>query len=1180
VSKEFFAGGVEYGKDGADIDICEMKRPAPVRGKLWIAIAALSMGAPLATFAGDLQTDQPVRQFPQATNLFQLRQAVAGDMGSICAFSLEGIVLAANPESGAIFLQDDTGIQILETSVAGRALQPGQRVRLCGTNYVASTEIGVSLGRNPVVDNDCRHSKSERAASLYLKAGLYPIRVLWFNYTWDWSLGVEYSGPGFARQTVPDSKLFRFEDSPSVGTRRLVNGLSYQCFEGQWEKLPAFESLTPVVKGVVSNFSLSVKTRQEHVGLAFDGFIKLERDGLYTFYLASDDGSQLFIQNAPIQLTVAGAGAVPAPRQITVRQPLAGDEGPIWGEVEGTIAFLGRYRNRAELELISGDSRMRVVESDAPEEPPHYLLGSRVRIRGICTDTTDAGGHRLADTLVIPDWKNVQVLDAMPNFWSAAKCSKISGCKVKSGSEAPETVRICGTLHTGAAGELPNLEDQTGTVPVELLNSFPTQFTGEVECLGRWGQTGSNSVLREALWRRVPAGAENPEDTNDLPVLTTAAQVQQLKRNEARLGRRVRLRGVVTWVTETQDWIVLQDSTRGVSVMGLKQHWAGDAPRIGENLEVEGVCYTTEFSPFVILNRAKRLGMGQLPVPMHPTWEQLVGGSMDAQYVEIGGLVTGSPDDIHLNLLMADGRIDVEFYPRPASPLSSFIDSVVRIRGVTFAKWDSATHMLTPDHPLRFGSATICVDTPPPLDPFEADKMGARELMQFDVQRNTFQRVKVSGQFVGGRAGVCFITDNGFGLRLEPVQPVHFEAGDLVDAVGLVKLGGVSPILRRAIVRKTGHAALPPPEPLVFDGTNATYESSRVSVEGLLLDVKDTGSERVMEIQAGPKHFVARMAVDSEIGAAWPLGSRLKMTGVYSGVAGVTVEGQRVNSFELLLNSPVDVQWTARPPLWTLHRLLAMVAILAAGLATAFIWITLLHRQVERRSVELKREIGERQRAEQERAIERERSRIAGDLHDDLGSRLTAISMLAMTGLGAKATAEASRERLQLIADKARSMITTLDGLVWTVDPKNDTIGALAEYLASFAEEFLAKTNIVCRIEMPNEFPDQNVAAEARHNALLSVREALNNAVRHGSPSEVRLRLAFSDGELSILVADNGCGFDDATITPGNGLSNLNRRMRKVNGRCRIESSVGRGTTVLLTLSFAGRQEPTGLVVR
>lgn len=1108
------------------------------------------------------------RNFPFVTNLFQLRHAVSWNMGSICDFSLQGTVLAADPGSGMIFLQDNSRTAILQTRLTGLDLRPGQRVHLWGTNYVALTDIGVSLGKSPVVDNDGRHSKNERYTTVYLKAGWYPIQVRWFNYTADYFLSVEYSGPNFGRRPIPGSVLYRPEKSPE-GKVNYVNGLDYRCFEGNWQQLPRFQFLKPVKAGVISNFDLKVETRKEHVGLQFNGLIRIKSDGFYTFYLTSDDGSQLFLHNTPVQLAVTGKGTVPAPLHLTVQQPLPGKRGPIWAETEGKVTFLGRQENgRAELEVSSGGLHMRAIVGDTEEKLPRYLLGSKVRIRGICPGVSDIAGQRQADTLVVPNWGNVRVLKVAPSFWSAARVMTVGGCQHPSGQGALAMVRVRGRLRAGFDGQLPQLVDGTNAIPVELLNAFPTQSVGDVECLGVLSQKGGNNVLREADWRRLSKGPENKIETNNLPVLTTAAQVQELSRGEAQRGYRVKLHGVVTWVAEPQkNWIVLADSTRGVSVVGLnEQNWPGDAPRVGEKLEIEGTCIPAYFSPIVVLKKAKRLGIGRLPAPMHPTWEQLIGGSMDAQYIEITGLATASRDKSHLTLLMPDGKIRIEFYPTPASPLASFVNSVVTIRGVAFANWNDITHLVTPKLPLRFGSATICVDVPPPINPFAAPLMEAKGLMQFDVKRNTFQRVKVTGQFLCDQDGTYYMTDNGFGWRLKPVRSAHFQPGDMVQAVGLVQLGGPSPVLREAIVRKTGHKPLPVPQPLVFDGTNATGDSSRVWVKGRLLSVKEDEPEVVLEMQAGLRQFVARLPANNGAAVTWPVGSRLKLTGVFSDLGNTTQERQGVKSFELLLNSPADVDLIARPPWWTLSRLLTVVALLTAALALAFIWVSLLRREVERRTVQLERETRERQKAEQERAIEQERARIARDLHDDLGSRVTAINMLAMTSLGATPTAEASIERLHMIADKSHTMVTTLDGLVWAVNPQNDTVAALAEYLASFAEEFLSKTGISCSIELPPEYPHQIIASETRHNALLAASEALNNAVRHGHPSKVKLQLTISEKELTICIRDNGCGFDPTQMSPGNGLSNLRERMQKLNGHCRIESSPGNGTSIFLVL--------------
>ena len=150
----------------------------------------------------------------------------------------------------------------------------------------------------PVVDDDGIHTMIEKSGAVYLQAGRRPIRVDWFNGLEKYGLEVSYQGPALPRQRIPDSALFRVQ-TDATGATNFVNGLNYACYEAHGEILPDFKTLTPLKTGNVSNFDLAVMlgvmSRNEHVGLQFSGYLQVPRDGLYTFYLTSDDGSQLFI---------------------------------------------------------------------------------------------------------------------------------------------------------------------------------------------------------------------------------------------------------------------------------------------------------------------------------------------------------------------------------------------------------------------------------------------------------------------------------------------------------------------------------------------------------------------------------------------------------------------------------------------------------------------------------------------------------------------------------------------------------------------------------------------------------------------------------------------------------------------------------------------------------------------
>jgi len=237
-----------------------------------------------------------------------------------------------------------------------------------------------------------------------------------------------------------------------------------------------------------------------------------------------------------------------------------------------------------------------------------------------------------------------------------------------------------------------------------------------------------------------------------------------------------------------------------------------------------------------------------------------------------------------------------------------------------------------------------------------------------------------------------------------------------------------------------------------------------------------------------------------------------------------------------------------------------------------------LRRQVAQRTHQLQREIRERERAERQHAIEAERSRIARDLHDDLGSSLTEINVLASTGQRPRQGNSAHAALFKAIADKARSLIVALDGIVWAVDPGDNSLQSLADYLSGYTREYLVNSDIACRFKIPITLPDVKLDGETRHELLLVVKEILNNIVCHAEATEVEFQMNLVDDILEITIADNGRGFDTATEADGHGLKNLPARLKKVGGSCRVESLSAIGTTVCIQLPLPAAPASRGEV--
>jgi signal transduction histidine kinase len=342
-----------------------------------------------------------------------------------------------------------------------------------------------------------------------------------------------------------------------------------------------------------------------------------------------------------------------------------------------------------------------------------------------------------------------------------------------------------------------------------------------------------------------------------------------------------------------------------------------------------------------------------------------------------------------------------------------------------------------------------------------------------------------------------------------------------------------------------------------------------VSIDGKLIGTHSERHSPVLEMQSGGQLFTARVKSDSEQLSLRP-GSRLQLTGVYVQTGRSRSLASQAESFELLVNSAANIRVLSQPSWWTLGRLAAVVGFLLIFLTLAVAWITQLHRQVEQRSAELQREIAHRERVERQRAIEAERSRIARDLHDDLGSSLTEIGVLASTGQR-RPTDGHSSTLFQNIAAKARGLIGALDVIVWAVDPDDNSLQSLADYLSAFAGDFLAHSGLPCRFKVPVMFPSVLLDGQVRHELLMAVKESLNNIVRHAAATQVEFGMAVVDRNLEIVISDNGKGFNVSARGNGHGLKNLNSRMKNLGGDCEVSSSSGKGTTVTIRLPLSAR---------
>ncbi len=240
------------------------------------------------------------------------------------------------------------------------------------------------------------------------------------------------------------------------------------------------------------------------------------------------------------------------------------------------------------------------------------------------------------------------------------------------------------------------------------------------------------------------------------------------------------------------------------------------------------------------------------------------------------------------------------------------------------------------------------------------------------------------------------------------------------------------------------------------------------------------------------------------------------------------------------------------PHFWQTKWFTALIGILAVGTVAGSV------RYVTWRKVR-----GRLMALEQQHAIERERTRIARDMHDDLGARLTEIVLLSNL-------AQTTRENQKHVANisvSANEVVRNLDAMVWAVDPGKDSLENLVFYLQEYAEVFLSVSPMRCRLDIPDHLPNLPVASEVRHNIFMVVKEVLNNAVKYSAASEISFGVSVSGNVLSISIEDNGKGFDvESVSSSSNGLANMKKRMAAVGGAISVSSRIGQGTRIEISV--------------
>jgi len=278
---------------------------------------------------------------------------------------------------------------------------------------------------------------------------------------------------------------------------------------------------------------------------------------------------------------------------------------------------------------------------------------------------------------------------------------------------------------------------------------------------------------------------------------------------------------------------------------------------------------------------------------------------------------------------------------------------------------------------------------------------------------------------------------------------------------------------------------------------------------------------------------------------------------------------------------PAVVSLSIARPVWQRWWFITLsVCLLATGFFSFYRYRMARLREVNAALLEanLAAENLRKSKEERLRELERVRKRIATDLHDDIGSSLTRISLLSEVAHRRGNEADRSDDGSFLkIAGLSREVVDSMSDIVWAINPERDSLGDLTQRMRHFASDVFNARGIDFRFRLPDSAQDVSLGANFRREVFLIFKEAVNNAVRHSQCAEAEIEFSVDpERNLHLRFSDNGEGFDLSSQSNGHGLASMRERTQGLGGTLEITSTPGKGTVLVfeIPLSAISSQPP------
>ena len=689
------------------------------------------------------------------------------------------------------------------------------------------------------------------------------------------------------------------------------------------------------------------------------------------------------------------------------------------------------------------------------------------------------------------------------------------------------------------------------------------------------------------------------------PVLVTAAAVRKLAPAEAARGLPVLLTAVVTFSDPRENSLFAQDRTGALFVQSTGTERGGPSTGLrgglqtGQLVELNGITALGPSGPFLRSATVRTQGRGRLPAPRVLTAEELFAMAPVTEYVEVSGIVQAAsiarPQD---RLLLEIGVLDAHFmaeipgFGKEDAPPDWLVDARLRLRGVVGPRTvrrgrELGFQLLVPS------LDSVEVVRPAPNDPFASPPRPIRRVLEPDPATPPGHRVKVAGVVsLQWSDRQVFLQDATGGIYVELLHPLRAAPGTYVEAVGFLRSGSAAGQLRRAEWQLTGKQfALTPAKIRAEDVRRAERDGTWVQLQGILTGRVQRQGVEVLTVQDGQASFECQLRANRTTPAleALPLGTLVRISGVYALSAG---DRQRPAGFQVLLGSASDVAVLARPPWWTMTR---VVALLGLVIFAAAVWHLIYSRHVAR----LQRKSEEERRAMERKMLENQKLEslgvMAGGVAHDFNNLLTTI--IGNAGLARMALPGDSPEQIYLRnVEKTGRQAAGLCQQLMAYTGKTlfqlqrVELGAFLEGMHPLLQASMAR-NAVLELELKPDTPAIEADPSQLRQVVMQLVINASEALPEGSGwIRVETRCVEADravlagasvgedlplGEYACLeVSDNGCGMDGETLSRifdpffttkfigrGLGLAAVSGIVRAHRGALRLRSEPGHGSS-------------------